>query len=113
MLIYGDLRLEDFAEGNLNQQVMLLASRVRRTPDETAPPDALNPALRFNVVTLRLSDGTTRHQRRTRQASLAEGVDVNSKLHRALDDAPPELLAAVSALRSAADLQTLTGALNR
>ncbi|WP_293771653.1 MmgE/PrpD family protein [uncultured Pantoea sp.] len=113
MLIYGDLRLEDFAEGNLNQQVMPLASRVRRTPDETAPPDALNPALRFHVVTLRLSDGTTRHQRRTRQASLAEGVDVDSKLHRALDDAPPELLAAVSALRSAADLQTLTGALNR
>ncbi|PEI05512.1 2-methylcitrate dehydratase [Pantoea agglomerans] len=112
MLIYGDLRLQDFAEGDLNHQVMPLAARVRRTPDQRAPPDALNPALRFHVVTLTLADGTTLHQRRTRQQSLAEGVNVSSKLHQALGDASPELLAA-TALHSAAELQRLTGALIR
>jgi len=112
MLIYGDLRLQDFAEGDLNHQVMPLAARVRRTPDQSAPPDALNPALRFHVVTLTLADGTTLHQRRTRQQSLAEGVNVSSKLHQALGDASPELLAA-TALHSTAELQMLTGALTR
>ncbi|QZX96956.1 MmgE/PrpD family protein [Pantoea alfalfae] len=112
MLIYGDLRLQDFAEGDLNHQVMPLAARVRRTPDESAPPDAINPALRFHVVTLTLADGTTLHQRRTRQQSLAEGVNVSSKLRQALGDASPELLAA-TALHSTAELQRLTGALTR
>ncbi|QCA03925.1 MmgE/PrpD family protein [Pantoea vagans] len=112
MLIYGDLRLQDFAEGDLNHQVMPLAARVRRTPDQSAPPDALNPALRFHVVTLTLADGTTLHQRRTRQQSLAEGVNVSSKLHQALGDASPELLSA-TALHSTAELQRLTGALTR
>ncbi|WP_033783594.1 MmgE/PrpD family protein [Pantoea sp. 9140] len=112
MLIYGDLRLQDFAEGDLNHQVMPLAARVRRTPDQSAPPDALNPALRFHVVTLTLADGTALHQRRTRQQSLAEGVNVSSKLHQALGDTSPELLAA-TALHSAAELQMLTGALTR
>lgn len=112
MLIYGDLRLQDFAEGDLNHQVMPLAARVRRTPDQSAPPDALNPALRFHVVTLTLADGTTLHQRRTRQQSLAEGVNVSSKLHQAMGDASPELLAA-TALHSTAELQRLTGALAR
>lgn len=112
MLIHGDLRLQDFAEGDLNHQVMPLAARVRRTPDQSAPPDAINPALRFHVVTLTLADGTTLHQRRTRQQSLADGVDVSSKLEQALGDASPELLSA-SKLRSTADLQTLTDALIR
>ncbi|MEQ4544038.1 MAG: MmgE/PrpD family protein, partial [Pantoea agglomerans] len=112
MLIYGDLRLQDFAEGDLNHQVMPLAARVRRTPDQSAPPDALNPALRFHVVTLTLADGTTLHQRRTRQQSLAEGVNVSSKLRQALGDASPELLAA-TALHSTAELQRLTEALTR
>lgn len=112
MLIYGDSRLQDFAEGDLNHQVMPLAARVRRTPDLSAPPDALNPALRFHAVTLTLADGTTLHQRRTRQQSLAEGVNVSSKLHQALGDASPELLAA-TALHSTAELQRLTEALTR
>ncbi|WP_337010288.1 MmgE/PrpD family protein [Pantoea sp. AS142] len=106
MLIYGDLRLQDFAEGDLNHQIMPLAARVRRIPDERAPPDAINPALRFHDVTLALADGTTLHQRRTRQQSLAEGVNVNRKLQLALKDASPDLLAA-SALRSTAELQAL------
>ncbi|NIE99308.1 MmgE/PrpD family protein [Pantoea sp. Acro-805] len=84
MLIYDDLRLEDFAEGDLNHSVMPLAAKVRRTPDDTAPPDAINPTLRFHLVTLTLRDGTQLQQRRTRQQSLADGVDVEAKLRQAL-----------------------------
>ena len=112
MLIYGDLRLSDFAEGALNHQIMPLAARVRRAPDDNAPPDAINPALRFHDVTLTLRDGTRLHQRRTRQQSLAEGVDVDRKLQRALKRRSPDLLAA-SELRSTADLQQLAQALTR
>jgi len=110
MLIYGDLRLSDFAEGDVNPEIMPLAARVRRMPDPSAPPDALNPAQRFHRVTLSLADGSTRHQQRTRQESLAEGVDVGRKLRLALGDSSPELLAH-SALRSTADLQAVTDAL--
>ena len=89
---------------------MPLAARVRRMPDPSAPPDALNPAQRFHRVTLSLADGSTRHQQRTRQESLAEGVDVGRKLRLALGDSSLELLAH-SALRSTADLQAVTDAL--
>ncbi|PLR35606.1 2-methylcitrate dehydratase [Chimaeribacter coloradensis] len=110
MLIYGDLRLQDFAEGDLNPGIMPLAVRVRRTPDSAAPPDALNPALRFHDVTLSLQDGMTLNQRRTRQESLAEGVDVGGKLRAALRGDAPALLDH-SALRSTADLQAVGDAL--
>lgn len=90
MLIYGDLRMQDFAEGELNHDVMSLAAKVRRTPDESAPPDAINPAARFHLVTLTLRDGTQLYQRRTRQQSLADAVDVTGKLHAALQQETAE-----------------------
>lgn len=84
MLLYDDLRMADFAEGPVNPRVMALASKVRRTPDETAPPDAINPALRFHEVSLFLTDGRQLSCRRTRQESLAEPVKVREKLALAL-----------------------------
>lgn len=84
MLMYGDLRLQDFAEGELNQKLMPLAAKVRRTPDEGAPPDAINPALRFHLVTITLGDGLQLQHHRTRQQSLADAVDVAGKLRAAL-----------------------------
>lgn len=110
MLIYNDLRLEDFAEGDLNHAVMPLAAKVRRTPDESAPPDAINPALRFHLVTLTLRDGTQLQQRRTRQQSLADGVDVERKLRLALSQESGERLQQLqqsSALQTTADLASL------
>ena len=109
MLIYGDLRMADFAEGEVNPQIMALAAKVARQPDDRAPPDALNPALRFHEVTLFLHDGATLRQRRTRQQSLATPVDVAGKLRAALVD-QPELLAH-SALRDDRDLRRLAQAL--
>jgi len=89
MLMYGDLRLQDFAEGELNQEVMPLAAKVRRTPDEGAPPDAINPALRFHLVTITLRDGLQLQHHRTRQQSLADAVDVAGKLRAALQQESP------------------------
>lgn len=110
MLIYNDLRLEDFAEGDLNHAVLPMAAKVRRTPDDSAPPDAINPALRFHLVTLTLRDGTQLQQRRTRQQSLADGVDVESKLRLALSQESGERwhqLQQSSALQTTADLASL------
>jgi len=111
MLIYGDLRLADFAEGDLNPAVMPLAAKVRRMPDASAPPDALNPALRFHQVTLTLNDGVQLQQRRTRQQSLADGVDVAAKLHAALRHetaARQQQLLQCCELKSAADVAMLS-----
>lgn len=109
MLIYGDLRMADFAEGEVNPQIMALAAKVTRQPDEGAPPDAINPALRFHEVTLLLRDGTALRQRRTRQQSLATPVDVAGKLRAALAD--EQALLACSALRDNEDLRHLAQAL--
>lgn len=111
MLIYGDLRLEDFAEGPLNPAILPLAARVRRTPDETAPPDALNPARRFHRLTLTLQTGDILQQTRTRQQSLADKPDVTAKLQQALrheSSALQQLMYDCSQLRSPADLATLS-----
>lgn len=105
MLIYGDLRMADFAEGEINPQIMALAAKVTRQPDESAPPDAINPALRFHEVTLFLSGGEVLRQRRTRQQSLATPVDVAGKLRAALVDQHP--LLASSELRDDEDLRHL------
>ncbi|MDO6406698.1 MmgE/PrpD family protein [Pantoea phytobeneficialis] len=114
MLMYDDLRLEDFAEGDLNHNVMPLAAKVRRTPDESAPPDAINPALRFHEVTLSLKNGMQLRQRRTRQESLADAVDVAGKLRLALRQETAErqaLLWQSSELKTSADLQALADVL--
>lgn len=111
MLIYNDLRLEDFAEGDLNPEVMPLASKVRRTPDASAPPDAINPALRFHLLTLTLRDGTQLQHRRTRQQSLADGVDVAGKLRLALSQETGEQLQKLQQsipLQTSADLVTIS-----
>jgi len=111
MLIYNDLRLEDFAEGDLNREVLPLAARVRRTPDENAPPDTVNPALRFHEVTLSLRNGQKLRQRRTRQQSLADAVDVSAKLHAALKqetEQRQQQLWQSSKLLTTADLLTLS-----
>ena len=116
MLIYDDLRLQDFAEGELNHTVMPLAAKVRRTPDESAPPDAINPALRFHLVTITLRDGTQLQHRRTRQQSLADPVDVTAKLQATLQQETPERqceLLRISQLETTDDLAALSASLYR
>lgn len=83
-LLHGEPRIADFSTLPLNPQTSALAERVVRTPDPTAPPDALNPSARFHTLTLFLRDGSTRSQRVTRQQTLAHGVDMDAKLRQCL-----------------------------
>lgn len=113
MLIYNELRMTDFAEGDVNADVLALAAKVHRCPDETAPPDALNPGLRFHDIAVQRSDGKTLRCRQTRQQSLATPVDVEGKLQRALEVGSPEQCEAMlkaCELRNDADLTQLTAA---
>jgi len=114
ILLYDDLRLPDFAEGDVNPEIMALAAKVQRTPDETAPPDALNPAIRFHLVTIYLRDGRTLSCRRTRQESLAMPFDLAGKLASSLGEtaARREALIKWSALRQDEDLDALGEALS-
>jgi len=114
ILLYDDLRLPDFAEGDVNPEIMALAAKVQRTPDETAPPDALNPAIRFHLVTIYLRDGRTFSCRRTRQESLAMPFDLAGKLASSLGEtaARREALIKWSALRQDEDLDALGEALS-
>ncbi|NIF22401.1 MmgE/PrpD family protein [Candidatus Pantoea multigeneris] len=84
MLIYDDLRLQDFAEGDVNPAVIPLAGKVHRHEDMSAPPDALNPSLRFHEVAVTLQSGEKLICRRTRQQSVAVPVDVEGKLQQAV-----------------------------
>ncbi|KGQ13526.1 Uncharacterized protein yxeQ [Beauveria bassiana D1-5] len=112
MLIYNDLRMADFAEGDVNAEIMLLAEKVVRTPDDSAPPDAIDPARRFHEVTLYLNNGETLRQRRTRQQSLATPVNVLAKLEAASTPDKTSLFARVSRLENEEDLRQLILALN-
>lgn len=114
MLIYGELRLSDFAEGPVDPQIMALAARVARCPDLSAPPDAVDPTQRFHQVTLVHDNGATQVARRTRRQSLAEPVDVAQKLAQALQSEPTavrETLLRDCALTDDRQLQRLTEAL--
>lgn len=111
MLIYGELRLSDFAEGPVNPQIMALAARVERCPDLSAPPDAVDPTQRFHQITLLCNDGTSLIQRRTRRQSLADPVDVAQKLAQAFQNEPTairERLLQDCTLTDSGQLQRLT-----
>ncbi|WP_437610106.1 MmgE/PrpD family protein [Erwinia sp. V71] len=110
MLLRDELRVEDFAEQPVEEEIMALASKVTRCPDASAPPDELNPALRFHQVTLYLRNGEHLQQRVTRQQSIATPVDLPHKLRGCLPEASEEQLQNVVALcqlQNHADLQQL------
>lgn len=89
-LLHGEPRIADFSTQPLNPQTAALAARVIRTPDLSAPPDALNPSARFHEVTIHLRGGEILRQRITRQQTLAQGVDIGKKLYRSLSSLPAE-----------------------
>lgn len=114
MLIYNDLRLPDFAEGEVNADISALAKKVVRLPDGRAPPDADDPSQRFHIVTLSLKDGRMLSARQTRKASLATPVNVAEKLQLALQNesaSQQQALTRFCALQKDDDLIGLTTAL--
>lgn len=89
-LLHGEPRIADFSNEPLKQETAALAARVIRTPDLSAPPDALNPSARFHEVTIYLRGGEILRQRVTRQQTLAQGVDIEEKLRSSLSSLPAE-----------------------
>lgn len=115
MLLRDELRVEDFAEQPVEAEIMALASKVVRCPDASAPPDELNPALRFHEVTLFLNHGESLQQRVTRQQSIATPVDLVQKLRGCLPGATEQQLLEIRAmcqLQRDEDLQRLCARLS-
>ncbi len=115
MLLRDELRVEDFAEQPVEAEILALASKVVRCPDASAPPDELNPALRFHEVTLFLNHGESLQQRITRQQSIATPVDLVQKLRACLPGATEQQLQEIRAmcqLQSDEDLQRLCARLS-
>lgn len=89
-LLHGEPRIADFSTQPLNPITTDLAARVTRTPDLSAPPDALNPSARFHEITVHLHSGEILRRKVTRQQTLAQGVDVGEKLRSSLSLLPTE-----------------------
>lgn len=83
-LLNGQLRLQDFTEGPVQADIAALATKVQRCPDISAPPDEINPGLRFHQVTLYRQNGEQLQCCISRQQSLAMGIDLQQKLHSCL-----------------------------
>lgn len=109
-LLEGTLTLDRFAEGPVDAAIAALADKVVRQPDETAPPDELNPDARFHLVTLWLTDGTTLSARVTRQETVARKTDLHAKLRQNIHTLPQldaERILASCALNAPGDLAYL------
>ena len=89
-LLRGELTLADFAEGGVEPETAKLAAKVRRCPDESAPPDAINPSARFHEVALCFADRPAWRCRVTRQQSIATPPDPVAKLRGCLPSASAE-----------------------
>ncbi|WP_380178518.1 MmgE/PrpD family protein [Kalamiella sp. sgz302252] len=89
-LLHGELTLADFAEGELDADTARLAAKVRRCPDESAPPDAINPSARFHQVALCFADRPAWRCRVTRQQSIATPPNLSTKLRSCLPSASAE-----------------------
>ncbi|RWR00960.1 immunity protein [[Pantoea] beijingensis] len=97
-LLYDNVALEDVAEGPVNPTIAALASKVQRCPDNSAPPDEIDPTRRFHQVTLFFHDAPPLLCRVTRQQSVAEPVDLQAKLRRCLSGATKEEIEQIATL---------------
>lgn len=86
-LLRGTLTLADFSEGELETQAAKLAAKVRRCPDESAPPDAIDPSARFHEVSLYFAARPAWRCRVTRQQSIATPPNLSAKLSSCLPSA--------------------------
>lgn len=85
-LLHGELALTRFDARPVDPVTAELAARVTRTPDASAPPDALNPGARFHRLTLQLHNGEQLISQITRQGLLAQEVNLEEKLQQCLPD---------------------------
>lgn len=98
VLLRDRLSLEDFDQRPVDEEIMALARKVIRQPDEAAPRDEIDPTQRFHEVTLSRKNGEIWATRVTRKQSVAKGVDQQLKLQGCLPKSSAAEWAEIEAL---------------
>ncbi|CAI2512150.1 MmgE/PrpD family protein [Serratia ficaria] len=87
-LYHGEVPLTHYGEREVDEAVAALAANVERHADPAAPPDALDPELRFHRLTLTLQDGRQLSDVVTRKQTAARPTDLDAKLRAILQLLP-------------------------
>ncbi|MCW6014647.1 MmgE/PrpD family protein [Serratia marcescens] len=87
-LYHGEVPLTHYGEQPVDAAIAALAAKVERHSDPTAPPDALDPEMRFHRLTLTLQDGRQISDIVTRKQTAARPTDLDAKLRAILQLLP-------------------------
>lgn len=87
-LYHGEVPLTHYGEQPVDAAIAALAAKVERHADPTAPPDALDPEMRFHRLTLTLQDGRQISDIVTRKQTAARPTDLDAKLRAILQLLP-------------------------
>ncbi|HGM6701866.1 MmgE/PrpD family protein [Serratia bockelmannii] len=87
-LYHGEVPLTHYGEQPVDAAIAALAAKVERHVDPAAPPDALDPEMRFHRLTLTLQDGRQISDMVTRKQTAARPTDLDAKLHAILQLLP-------------------------
>lgn len=87
-LYHGEVPLTHYGEQPVDAAIAALAAKVVRHVDPAAPPDALDPEMRFHRLTLTLQDGRQISDIVTRKQTAARPTDLDAKLRAILQLLP-------------------------
>lgn len=87
-LYHGEVPLTHYGEQPVDTAIAALAAKVERHVDPAAPPDALDPEMRFHRLTLTLQDGRQISDMVTRKQTAARPTDLDAKLRAILQLLP-------------------------
>ncbi len=87
-LYHGEVTLTHYGEQPVDAAIAALAAKVERHADPAAPPDALDPEMRFHRLTLTLQDGRQISDIVTRKQTAARPTDLDAKLRAILQLLP-------------------------
>lgn len=87
-LYHGEVPLTHYGEQPVDAAIASLAAKVERHVDPAAPPDALDPEMRFHRLTLTLQDGRQISDIVTRKQTAARPTDLDAKLRAILQLLP-------------------------
>ncbi|HHK5725906.1 TPA: MmgE/PrpD family protein [Serratia marcescens] len=87
-LYHGEVALTHYGEQPVDAAIAALAAKVERHVDPAAPPDALDPEMRFHRLTLTLQDGRQISDIVTRKQTAARPTDLDAKLRAILQLLP-------------------------
>ncbi|WP_182074178.1 MULTISPECIES: MmgE/PrpD family protein [unclassified Serratia (in: enterobacteria)] len=87
-LYHGEVPLMHYGEQPVDAAIAALAAKVERHVDPAAPPDALDPEMRFHRLTLTLQDRRQISDMVTRKQTAARPTDLDAKLRAILQLLP-------------------------